>query len=302
MECKNIQGKLSAYIEGLIPSEENRGIEEHLGSCEKCKDSLIDLRKTIEYVHNLEDVEPPSWLTQKIMANVRAEVKPKKGIIQKLFYPLYIKLPIEAVATVAIAIVAMYIFKTIQPEIKLAKAPSEVTKPQILSQGEKTSETPHEVPKPIEKQRIEKEPEVIAGKTSIAEEHLDFGKEKPIQQERYKALDMRTEKGARALAPESVRMLELKKQAMSITVYVKDTAIARKEVEKTVRALGGNILKTESFEEKDIFIANLDPQKIEYLNKRLQIIGEVKEKGAALETWEGFIEIKIELVNISNQP
>ncbi len=73
----------------------------------------------------LKDVEPPAWLTQKVMAKIKAEVQPKKRIIQKLFYPLHIKLPLEAVVTALIAVITIYIFKTMQPEMKLAQAPSE---------------------------------------------------------------------------------------------------------------------------------------------------------------------------------
>src|SRR3990170_3442086 len=125
MNCQDIQQKLSAYAEGIFSPEEKILIEEHLKSCLKCQESLADLRKTIDYVHRLEDVEPPTWLTQKVMAKIKAEAQPKKGIFQKLFYPLHIKLPIEAVAVIFIAVTALYIFKSIQPEIKLAQAPSE---------------------------------------------------------------------------------------------------------------------------------------------------------------------------------
>jgi hypothetical protein len=125
MKCQDIQQKLSAYAEGIVPHKEKILIEEHLKSCLKCNESLASLRKTIDYVHSLEDVEPPAWLTQKVMAKIKAEAKPKKGILQKLFYPLHIKLPIETVATALVVVLTIYIFKAIQPEMKLAQAPSE---------------------------------------------------------------------------------------------------------------------------------------------------------------------------------
>jgi hypothetical protein len=125
MECKDFQQKLFDYIENILPSEERMIIEEHLRSCSKCNESLEDLRKTVDCVHSLEDIKPPSWLTQKVMAKIKAEVQPKKGIIQKLFYPMHVKLPIEAVVTAIIAVITIYIFKTMQPEMKLAQAPSE---------------------------------------------------------------------------------------------------------------------------------------------------------------------------------
>jgi len=137
MECGDVRERISAYIEGIISFEEKSVIDEHLKSCRKCSESLADLRKTLEHVKNLEDVEPPQWLTQKIMTEVRAKEKTRKGILERLFYPLRVKLPIEAAATLLMAVTAFYIFKSMQPGIdletyKLAKAPSERTEPQVL--------------------------------------------------------------------------------------------------------------------------------------------------------------------------
>jgi hypothetical protein len=119
MECNN--EKLSAYIEGLSSPEEKAMIEEHLKSCQACRTSLADLEKTVSYVQGLEDIEPPAWLSQKVMTRVREEAAPKEGILHKLFYPLHIKLPIQAIATILIAVSAFYIFKTMQPEIMPSK-------------------------------------------------------------------------------------------------------------------------------------------------------------------------------------
>jgi len=137
MECGDVRERISAYIEGIISFEEKSVIDEHLKSCRKCSESLADIRKTLEHVKNLEDVEPPQWLTQKIMTEVRAKEKTRKGILERLFYPLHVKLPIEAAATLLIAVTAFYILKSMQPGIdletyKLAKAPSEKTEPQVV--------------------------------------------------------------------------------------------------------------------------------------------------------------------------
>ncbi|MDH5768610.1 MAG: zf-HC2 domain-containing protein, partial [Nitrospirota bacterium] len=95
MECADIQKKLSAYIDDALSPEERMLIDEHLTSCQECKASLADMRKTLEYVQKLEDIEPPPWLAQKVMTKIKEEVvatrfraKPKRGILQKLFYPL----------------------------------------------------------------------------------------------------------------------------------------------------------------------------------------------------------------------
>lgn len=126
MECKGIREKLSAYLEGALPSEEKRLIEEHLNFCQQCTSAVEDLKKTGEFLKNLEEVEPPAWMTKKIMATVRAEQERKRGIFRKLFYPLHIKVPIEAMATVLIAVLAVYVFRAVEPEMKSMPVPPAV--------------------------------------------------------------------------------------------------------------------------------------------------------------------------------
>ena len=133
MKCEDIQEKLSAYIDGVTSPEERAVIEEHLSSCHACKETLSDLEKTMSYVKNLEEVDPPVWLSQKVMTKVREEAAPNEGILHKLFYPLHVKVPIQAIATILIAVSAFYIFKTIQPELRPSRvAENEMRAPQAL--------------------------------------------------------------------------------------------------------------------------------------------------------------------------
>ena len=122
MECNDIQEKLSDYMEAVLSAEDKVLIDEHLKGCQKCREALADLKMTMEHIQSLDEVQPPAWLTQRVMARIREEAEAKKGILHRLFYPPHIKLPIEAVAVIAIALVSVYIFKAMQPEMQLAKA------------------------------------------------------------------------------------------------------------------------------------------------------------------------------------
>ena len=114
MECKGIRERLSAYLEkGVTPQEETL-IERHLSTCRKCARALLDLKRTGEIVKDLDRVEPPPWMTQKVMSRIRAEEEKKGSVIQKLFFPLHVKIPIQAFATVVIAVVAIYVFKAVE--------------------------------------------------------------------------------------------------------------------------------------------------------------------------------------------
>jgi len=121
MDHNDARHKLSDYIDNAVMEHERIAIEEHLKTCAICADALVELRKTIDQLKQIEEVETPPWMTMKIMAQVRADTK-KKTWAERLFQPLQIKLPIQAIAVVFLAIGAFYMYKNIQP----ASLPSEV--------------------------------------------------------------------------------------------------------------------------------------------------------------------------------
>src|SRR5512134_1149108 len=112
MDCNTIQQKIADYIEGTLPPDEKKQVEEHLAVCEQCRLYAADIRRTMGSLNSLEEVPPPPWLTQKVMQRIRAEAQPKRGLFQKLFFPLHIKLPLEAAATLLIAGAAVLIIKS----------------------------------------------------------------------------------------------------------------------------------------------------------------------------------------------
>jgi len=307
MECNDIQEKLSAYIEGIISSEEKLLIDEHLKACQQCNESLADLKKALEYVQKLEEMEPPPWLTQKVMARVRSEAELKRGIFQRLFYPLHIKLPIEAIAAIFIAITTVYIYKTIQPEMKLAKAPLEKIRPRaLLEEKERTPPIDKGKPlpgKPAEQLMLAKEKEIPVV------EHVEAPKAPAKVAKRDEVVPSAgvVKKGElkREALPYELRaraLIEGKREGISLTINVKEIETASREIEKAFVQLGGKIIKKEYFENKNIIAAELDFKKVTELFEKLRPIGEVKDKALAFEAREGNVEIEIEIVKISIHP
>jgi hypothetical protein len=62
-------------------------------------------------------MEEPPWFQQKIMARVREEAG-KKSFAQKWFYPIRIKIPIQIMATIVIAGLAVYIYQSGDEQVK----------------------------------------------------------------------------------------------------------------------------------------------------------------------------------------
>ena len=123
MTCKEIEDLLPGMIDGALADAEKKRIEAHLETCASCRKAFADLRKSDERVKSLEEVEPPPWLKTRVMARVREEAGQKEGIFRKLFYPLHVKVPIQALATVLIAVVAWNVYKTGEPEFRQMAPP-----------------------------------------------------------------------------------------------------------------------------------------------------------------------------------
>ncbi|MEI6608943.1 MAG: DUF2275 domain-containing protein [Deltaproteobacteria bacterium] len=139
--CKNIENSLSLYAEGLLPDAEKMAAEKHLAECADCSKALADLKKVVAMTQGLQEVEPPPWFKQRIMARVREEAE-KKSFAQKWFYPLRIKIPIQVMATIVIAILAVYIYRSGDEQMK-AIVPQA---PQLVMEAQQEP-TPVEIPK-----------------------------------------------------------------------------------------------------------------------------------------------------------
>jgi len=124
MTCKEMEDLLPGMIDGALPETEKGRIAAHLETCASCRKALADLRMADERVKNLEEVEPPPWLKTRVMAQIREEARQKEGILRKLFFPLHVKIPIQALATALIAFVAWNVYKTGEPEFRQMAPPS----------------------------------------------------------------------------------------------------------------------------------------------------------------------------------
>jgi len=296
MQCNDIQEKLSAYMEGDSSSEERMIIEEHLKSCQQCNETLAEMKKTTEYVRDLGDIEPPAWLTQKIMTKIRSEAGREKSIWRKLFYPLHIKLPLEAALAVLLAVTTIYIFRTMPPEIKLAKAPVEEMTPQM----------PLKETKSTDKDLMSRKVDIVSGKVPKVSQHqtapLEKRDEKVSKGERLPSAGAvaKDESQQRALSPApALRALaEMKKESLYLTVHVQDIKKARKDIVKVVTQLNGKITKTESLEDRDVLTVTLSSKQFKGMIEKLRLIGEIKEKEGALEVNEVERETVVEIVKI----
>lgn len=129
MECGKIRKNLNAYLEGLSSPEEKSALEKHLATCRECSAELEDLKKTIHLVGDMDEIEPPSWLTQKVMTRIRAETAVQESFLTRLFHRYPTGIPAAAVATLVVAVTAVIMMKSMEPEIREPMLPSVAEQP-----------------------------------------------------------------------------------------------------------------------------------------------------------------------------
>jgi hypothetical protein len=175
MACLHMKKKLSEYLDGALDAEEKAFVEEHMASCEDCADTFADLQKTVEHMRTLDEVEPPAWFTEKVMQRVRKEAG-KKSLLRKLFFPLHIKVPAEAFALVLVAVVAVYVFDAMRPQMVMKEMAE--PEPQIAAEEPEADVLPpgafhhpeDEAHKPFAPTRAARAPEEEA---AWEQEHID---------------------------------------------------------------------------------------------------------------------------------
>jgi hypothetical protein len=311
MECAEVQKQLSAYIEKAVSPKQKALIEAHLKGCKRCKQALADLKKTVDYVQRLEEVEPPPWLTQRVMARVRSEAEAKQGMWRRLFFPFHIKVPLEALALILVAVGAVYIFKTVQPEMQIAQAPIE-QKEAVSPQRAPGSEEGHDVAEERDFPAEQAEQFRYADKEKTGERKpVGLAKapvEKPKPEEAAPSAGaVPTDGLERGVALSSAEfeksaMAEKRDEGVHFSVIVTDLDNASRDIEGTVQQLGGRIIESESIVDKTVVTVEIDSKKVKELLDQLNLIGEVQEKGMDLQAHEGTVLATIELTEMSKNP
>src|SRR5262245_13023423 len=109
MNCVEVQKYLSDFLEKSVDNERARVIEDHLAVCSSCSEELAGLAECQRLVSGLAKLEPPLGFTSRVMARVR-EAEHPPSLWERLFWPLRIKIPLQATAVVLIAVLAAYIY------------------------------------------------------------------------------------------------------------------------------------------------------------------------------------------------
>jgi len=304
-KCKNIENSLPLYAEGLLSDAEKMSVEEHLAECADCSKAIADLKKVAAMTQGLSDIETPPWFKQRIMARVREEAE-KKSFAQKWFYPLRIKIPIQVMATIIIAVLAVYIYRSGDEQMKaiVPQAPQPVMEAQ-------QEPTPAEIPK-----AKKAAPALLADgeKDKVSElSSLPVLQEAPqkfaARQESMK--DRSVEDDSLSGAAKKSRMFKAATPAKPapmaasitdqlqpvISVYVADVNSAVVEAEKILTNHNAKKVTKKLVDGKTILKAEIPAKNLKDVLSQLRGFGRVEEKNMPPESGEQAINVIIEIKN-----
>ncbi|MBI5075351.1 MAG: hypothetical protein HZB62_09360 [Nitrospirae bacterium] len=330
MDCRDIRKKLSDSSGGPVPPDDRVLIDEHIRNCGECAEYAAEMKRTIRRLRTLEEVEPPAGLTVKVMNKIRSEARPIRGWKEWLFYPLHIKLPLEAFAAILITVAAVFIYKNMGPELqKMEVQPQAPAIRSMPAAPEKELQKPEIQKKSIQPQRLQ---EAAKHKDSAAKtetrEILTQKNEIPVEQpapaaaptmpapsssfapspalsaaarhaETGKAAGMaardETMQRAAPAAPRSELPAEKKAAGLTtITLTVRELDAAKKEIEAYIAKSHGELKISEESESRIILTTKLDPSKIPNFLEHLGSLGRIKEDLRVLSLQSGLFKLIIE--------
>ncbi len=333
MDCSDIRQKLSEHIEGNSSPEQQALVKEHLQSCKQCTLYAAEIQRTLETLKGLEEIEPPAWLTAKVMKKIRAEAPLKKGWRELLFFPLYIKLPIETFAALLITVATIFIYKNMGPELQqmeiqvqtpvMKSIPAE---PEKDMQGKVIQKKEMQQPQRLQEEAKQKDSLLSTETRDLAplKEEKPVGRSAPApliaptmpapsssfapspalspamrQTETGKASGMtaRDEMMQKAVPAAPVSELSAEKQAVAqtaLTVTVETLDVAKKEIEIYLARVNGEFKTIEQSESHIVISVKLAPTKTAKFLEFVSSLGRIKEDQRFLSMKSGSFTLVIE--------
>jgi len=109
MTCRQIENELSAYLDGEASDAVRAGVQAHLGTCERCRQRLAQLQRLSEGVARLPQLEPPPRFVPDLFRRIRGGKERNVSWVDVVFRPVWLKVPVEAVAVLVVAVGVMFL-------------------------------------------------------------------------------------------------------------------------------------------------------------------------------------------------
>ncbi len=117
MDCRDIRKILESYIDNEVDRDMKKVIKLHLSSCDSCSNEYEELMSYKHGMDSLNMMKAPDNFLEEI--NRKIEKPPFfRQLIDKLFLPLNIKLPLEAAGVLATVVVIVMLYNPMSGPMK----------------------------------------------------------------------------------------------------------------------------------------------------------------------------------------
>lgn len=302
MDCDKARECFSSlWEEELIEEKE---IREHLSSCPDCRRELEKFEKTMQWLHSVEEVEVPDGFLPEL--HEKMEKKRNKSIAEETStgrwfnLPISVKLPIQAIAMVAIVFLVLYLSKSMPTGIynvkkseqtsslpastersdkvlgqkmadedqSFSKIGAEAQHPKDIGQTETPApakeSTDASPASPPQMKADEKKEEIPSSKNEIISQNASDIKE----QENAKSQPVRPEgavKGGVGLEKSVVAL----KPSQEIVLRISDREKVASQIQELVKQFGGELVATEG----NLFVASLPTGSLSEFEKEVAGLG-----------------------------
>jgi anti-sigma factor RsiW len=116
MTCHDAREQLSALLDDALTVPERSVLDTHLATCADCRRELDQLRGTVTLLTRLGPVHAPAGFVDRVMTEAYRPSRIRR-LLDALFRPLRVKLPLEAAVVLLIGISALYVYER-TPEMR----------------------------------------------------------------------------------------------------------------------------------------------------------------------------------------
>jgi hypothetical protein len=303
MECQKVRDRFSSLLEGELNPSEEKAVREHLASCPECQKDFEKFEKTVRLLQSIEEAEVPDGFLSEIHKKIEAQKQMglKAGKVRPGWFNtlVQLKLPVQAVAMVAIVFLVLYLTKMMPVETPHLMKESEQKKAPQSELKEDSRVVPKETgkeegtTKPLSEMSQEKKiDKMVASK--VEEEARSATASSPkteapaVGTPQLKA----TEEGnpplselgkVAKLGGEERRAYFAAKPLQEMILRISDREKALSQLHELIKQFGGEIVK----EEGNILLASLPNASFLEFKKELAAIGSSKKADEMARQKEG---------------
>jgi len=116
--CEAARELFSALVDAALTPDERRSLDAHLAGCVECRRELEAFQRTIALVRSAPALRAPAGFVERVLAAARPTPWYDR-LARRLFVPVRVKVPIEALAVLVVAVVALQLYRE-TPELQHA--------------------------------------------------------------------------------------------------------------------------------------------------------------------------------------